>query len=263
MAKKRAWLEVGFVLVIGSIGACSSTPVGSVNLTVFAASSLTETLTDLANVWQGAHPSNQVLISSGSSAALRTQIEQGAPADVFLSADTSNPQQLVDAGLATGPVTAFALNSLTIIVPASNPAGVASAVDLAKPGVCVIAAGDDVPITKYATKLVGNLATLPGYGQAFADGYAANVCSKEDSVGAVVSKVALGEGDAAIVYVSDANGTGLTTIDVPAGANVVATYGGVAIKTSPAAAMDAEFLTWLRGADAQALFAAHGFAAAP
>jgi molybdate transport system substrate-binding protein len=160
-------------------------------------------------------------------------------------------------------VTAFATNALTIIVPASNPAGIASALDLAKPGVCVIAAGDEVPITKYATKLVSNLAALPDYGQAFATGYAANICSKEDNVGAVVSKVALGEGDAAIVYVTDANGTGLTTIDVPADANVVATYGGVAVKTSAAGALASEFLAWLRGADAQAMLAAHGFGAAP
>ncbi len=260
---KLGGLVVGFVLVVGLIGACSSTTTSPAKLTVFAASSLTETLTDLGNLWQGSHPANQLEISTGSSAALRTQIEQGAPADVFLSADTTNPQQLVDGGFATGPVTSFATNSLTVIVPASNPAGISSALDLAKPGVCVIAAGDEVPITKYANKLVGNLATLPDYGQAFADGYAANICSKEDSVGAVVSKVALGEGDAAIVYVTDASGTGLTTIDVPAHANVIATYGGVAIKTSARAALDAEFLTWLRSADAQAMFAAHGFAAAP
>jgi molybdate transport system substrate-binding protein len=249
-------------IAVGSIGACSA-PAAPAKLTVFAASSLAETLIDLANLWHSARPANELEVSTGSSAALRTQIEQGAPADVFLSADTTNPQALVDGGLATGPVTAFATNALTIIVPASNPAGIASALDLAKPGVCVIAAGDEVPITKYAAKLVSNLAALPDYGQAFATGYAANICSKEDNVGAVVSKVALGEGDAAIVYVTDANGTGLTTIDVPADANVVATYGGVAVKTSAAGALASEFLAWLRGADAQAMLAAHGFGAAP
>jgi molybdate transport system substrate-binding protein len=145
-----------------------------------------------------------------------------------------------------------------MIVPGPNPAGIATPADLARPGVKVIAAGDDVPITKYANKLVSNLATLPDYGQAFADGYAANICSKEDNVGAVVSKVALGEGDAAIVYVTDANGTGLTTIDVPGAANVLATYGGVAIKTSPAGALDAEFLNWLRTTGSLTLVA-HGF----
>src|SRR5438128_9593749 len=236
----RAGLLLVVVLAVGTVGGCSSTPVVPAKLTVFAASSLGEALTDVANLWHETHPTNSLEISTGSSAALRTQIEQGAPADVFLSADTTNPQQLVDGGLATGPVTLFATNQLTIIIPASNPAGISSAADLAKPGVCVIAAGDDVPITKYAEKLVTNLATLADFGQAFADGYAANICSKEDNVGAVVSKVALGEGDAAIVYVTDAAGTGLTTIDVPVDANVVATYGGVAIKTSAAAALAAE-----------------------
>lgn len=259
----RAGLLLGLVLVVGSIGACSSASAGPAKLTVFGASSLTETLTDLANLWHAAHPSNELEISTGSSAALRIQIEQGAPADVFLSADTTNPQLLVDGGLANGPLTAFARNSLTIIVPASNPARIASALDLAKPGVCVIAAGDDVPITLYANKLVGTLATLPGYGQAFADGYAANICTREDNVGAVVSKVALGEGDAAIVYIADADGTGVTSIDVPADANVVATYGAVAIKNSIAPALAVEFLAWLRGADAQTMLAAHGFGTAP
>ena len=259
---KRAGLLVGFVLAAGMVGACSSA--SPAKLTVFGASSLASTLTDLGPKWTATHPNNQLETSTGSSAALRTQIEQGAPADVFLSADTSNPQALVDGGLATGPVTTFATNSLVIIVPTANPAGITSAADLAKAGVCVIAAGDDVPITKYATKLVANLAALPDYGSAFADGYTANICSKEDNVGAVVSKVALGEGDAAIVYVTDALGTsGLTTIDVPAGANVIANYGGVAIKASAGAALGAEFLAWLRGTDAQQVLAAHGFAAAP
>ena len=259
---RRACVVVGFVLAVGMVGACSST--SRATLTVFGASSLASTLTDLGPKWTAAHPNNQLEVSTGSSSALRTQIEQDAPADVFLSADTINPQTLVDSQLAIGPVTIFATNSLTIIVPAGNPAGITTAADLAKPGVCVIAAGDDVPITKYATKLVSNLAALPNYGTAFSDGYTANICSKEDNVGAVVSKVALGEGDAAIVYVTDALGaSGLTKIDVPAGANVVATYGGVAIKASPGAALGAEFLTWLRGTDAQQVLAAHGFAAVP
>ena len=89
-------------------------------------------------------------------------------------------------------------------MPADNPEGIQTPADLAKPGVCVIGAGADVPITKYATQLVTNLATRPEYGADFATKYAANVCSQEDNVGAVVNKVSLGEGDAAIVYVTDA-----------------------------------------------------------
>ena len=183
---------------------------------------------------------------------------------MLLGADTTNAQALIDEGDANGPLTKFATNQLTVVVPASNPKGIQTPADLAKPGVCIIGAGADVPITKYATQLVTNLATRPEYGADFATKYAANVCSMEDNVGAVVNKVSLGEGDAAIVYVTDAKaGQNLTTIDVPADSNVLATYGGAAVKASPNATTAADFLTWMRSPEAQAVLAAHGFGAAP
>ena len=98
----------------------------------------------------------------------------------------------------------FATNLLTVIVPTHNPAKIRVARDLAGRGVKVIAAGDSVPITKYATQLVTNLAKQPGYPTDFVAAYTANIASKEDNVGAVVAKVGLGEGDAAIVYQTDA-----------------------------------------------------------
>jgi molybdate transport system substrate-binding protein len=195
---------------------------------------------------------------------LRTQIEQGSPADVLLGADTTNAQALIDEGDGVAPLTEFATNVLTVIVPATNPKSIQTPADIARPGVCVIAAGANVPISKYAGQLVANLAARPDYGAAFATGYETNVCSREDNVGAVVNKVSLGEGDAAIVYVTDAESAqDVATIDVPAESNVTATYGGVAVETSPNAAAAAAFLTWMRGADAQAVLAAHGFGAAP
>ena len=123
---------------------------------------------------------------------------------MLLGADTTNAQALIDEGDAVGPLTKYATNLLTVIVPANNPKGIQTPADLAKPGVCVIGAGANVPITKYATQLVANLSARPEYGADFATKYAANVCSLEDNVGAVVNKVSLGEGDAAIVYVTDA-----------------------------------------------------------
>lgn len=246
------------------LGGCSSGSAAPAELTIFGAASLANTLTDLATSWHSSHPATTIKTSTGSSAALRTQIEQGAPADVFLSADTTNPQALIDGGLANGPLTLFATNSLTVIVPANNPAGIQSPADLARPGLCVVAAGTDVPVTRYAQQVVTNLAALPDYGAAFATGYDANVCSREDNVGAVVNKISLGEGDAAIVYLTDAQaGQNLHKIDIPAAANVVATYGAVAVKASPNGSTASDFLTWLRGTDAQAILAANGFGAAP
>jgi molybdate transport system substrate-binding protein len=229
-------------------------------LTIYAAASLKAVLAKVQTAYAVAYPGTTITVSTDSSSALETKIEQGAPADVFLSADTTNPQKLVDKGLAAGTVTKFAGNLLTIIVPTANPAGIQTPADLAKSGVKVIAAGDAVPITKYATMLVANLAKQSGYPADFAAKYTANIASKEDNVAGVVSKVELGEGDAGIVYVTDAKtSTKVTTITVPDGANVPATYGGVVVKASANAAAAQTFLTWLAGADGQAILASFGF----
>ena len=228
-------------------------------LTVYAAASLQATLAQAATAYQVAHAGTTITVSTDSSSALETKIEQGAPADVFLSADTTNPQKLVDESLA-GPITPFATNRLTIIVPMGNPAGIASPIDLARAGLKVVAAGDTVPITAYANQLVANLAHQPGYPAGFVAGYAANVVSKEDNVAAVVAKIELGEGDAAIVYVTDAKAsTKVDTVAVPDAANVVATYGGVVPTASANQAAAAAFLAWLAGPDGQAILAAFGF----
>ena len=201
-----------------------------------------------------------ITVSTDSSSTLETQIEQGAPADVFLSADTTNPGKLVTKGLNLGTPVNFAGNLLTVIVPTANPAGITTPADLAKAGVKVIAAGDAVPITKYATMLVANLAKETGYPADFVAAYTANVVSKEDNVAAVVSKIELGEGDAGIVYVTDAKtSTKVTTIAVPADANVPATYSGVVVKASKNAAAAQAFLTWFAGPDGQAILASFGF----
>lgn len=229
-------------------------------LTVYAAASLETALARVAEAYEAANPGTTVTVSADSSSALETKIEQGAPADVFLSADTSNPQKLVDKGLASGPVVTFADNLLAIIVPASNPAGIRTPADLARSGVKVIGAGDAVPITKYASQLVANLAREPGYPADFATAYAANVVSKEDNVAAVVAKVELDEGDAGIVYVTDArSATRVVTINVPTDANVPATYGGAVVNASPNQAAATRFLAWLAGPDGQAILASLGF----
>ena len=235
-----------------------------VELTVYAAASLANALDDVESTYETLNPGLTLTISTDSSAALETKIEQGAGADVFLSADTANPQKLVTGGFAAGPVVIFATNQLTIIVPTDNPAGIESAADLAKKGVKVIAAGDAVPITKYAKQLVDNLAKTSGYPADFAKKYTANIVSKEENVAAVVGKIALGEGDAAIVYVTDAAGSdAITSIDVPDQANVLATYGAVVIKSSKHEAEARAFLDWLHGPAGLALLDNLGFGPPP
>ncbi len=232
----------------------------AVELTVFGAASLKGALETAKAAYETANPGTTLTLSTDSSSALETQIEQGAPADVFLSADATNPKKLVDAGLADGAAVTFAANELTIIVPADNPAAISTPADLAKTGVKVIAAGDEVPITKYATELVENLAKEAGYPANFVAAYSANIASKEDNVKAVVAKIELGEGDAGIVYVTDAKAsTKVTTVGVPDSANVPATYDGVVVKASRNAAAAKAFLDWFAGPDGQAILGGLGF----
>ncbi len=230
------------------------------DLTIYGAASLKGVLVKAKAAYEAANPGTTLTISTGSSSALETQIEQGAPADVFLSADTTNPKKLVEKGLADGDPITFAGNKLTIIVPTANQAGITSPKDLAKSGIKVIGAGDEVPITKYAKQLVDNLAKESEYPADFAAAYAANVVSKEEDVKSVVAKIELGEGDAGIVYVTDAKASDkVTPIDVPDAANVPATYEGVVVKTPKDAAAAKAFLDWLAGPDGQSILSELGF----
>lgn len=240
--------------------ATDASPVAFSDLTVFAAASLNKPFTVIGQSWAAQHPGSELTFSFDASSALRAQVEEGAPVDVFASADIKNPQTLIDECLAPAPMTVFATNHLVIVVPAANPAGIALPTDLAKVGVRIVAAGDDVPITRYAEQLISNIAAQAGAPAGYADAVHANIVSREDNVSAVLAKVALGEGDAGIVYISDATGAdGVTTIQVPDDVNVLATYGAVEIGTTGTPATSAAFLAYLMGAEGQAILAEYGF----
>jgi molybdate transport system substrate-binding protein len=245
--------------------AASSSPTPPpVELVVFGAASLRSVLKQVESAYENEHPRIDVVVSTGSSAALRTQIEQGAPADVFLSADTVNPRRLADAGLIGGDPVPFARNRLAIIVPITNPAGITGPADLARPGIKIIAAGERVPITGYATEAIQALAALPGYPAGFADAYAANVVSREDDVGAVAAKIELREGDAAIVYATDARASdAVTAVAIPDAADPTATYAGAVIGASGHRAEATAFFDWLAGPAGEAILADAGFLPPP
>lgn len=237
-----------------------SASAASTELTIYAAASLKAALDKAKTQYQAANPGVTLVISTDASSALETKIEQGAPADLFLSADTTNPQKLGDKGLTIGGATTFAKNKLTVIVPKDNSAKIQTPKDLANSGVKIIAAGDAVPITKYATQLVANLAKQPGYPMNYVNAYDANIASKEENVSAVVAKIATGQGDAGIVYVTDANGKAdVAPVDVPADANVIATYAGVVVKPSQNPEAAQAFLSWFAGPDGQAVLTSFGF----
>ena len=244
-----------------SVGAGSpSTAPDHVELTIFAAASLKDALEAAESAYGAAVPGSSLTVSTDSSSTLATQIEEGAPADVFLSADTTQPERLVEGGFADGDPVPFATNELTIIVPSDDPGDVQAPSDLARSGVRIIAAGDEVPITKYADQVIDNLAKQPGYPADFAAGYAANVVSREDNVKAIVAKIELGEGDAGIVYVTDARASkGVKAVDIPDPANVPASYAGVVVKGSRTVAAAMAFLDWFAGPEGQSILLSFGF----
>ena len=253
------------VMALIAIGAAACAPAGQGSgpsdgdLTIFGAASLRAAL-DAVVVAYGAEADVHLTVSTDSSAALATQIEQGAPADVFLAADAANPRRLADAGLTDGEPVVFARNDLRIIVPSGDPGAVATPADLARPGVRIIAAGDAVPIARYAAELVEQLAAVDGYPADFAAAYARNVVSKEDNVAAVVARIELGEGDAAIVYATDAlAAASAETVDLPTGVGVSARYAGVVVGASSRIEAARAFLGWLVGPRGQAVLARSGF----
>jgi molybdate transport system substrate-binding protein len=230
------------------------------DLTVFAAASLSKAFEDMQEPWCAAQPGSQLITSFDASSALRTQIEEGAPVDVFASADIRNARKLVDECLAPGPITPFAGNTLVIVVPTGNPAGIASPADIARSGVRVVAAGPEVPITRYTTQAIQNLGALEGYPADFAAAVTANTVSEEDNVRAVLTKIELGEGDAAIVYVTDAASSDqVETVAIPDEANVPATYAAVTIGSAAQPALAAEFLEFVTGVEGQSVLVGHGF----
>lgn len=263
LAGSRAGSLVLVPALIVMVG-CSIPQASEAVLTVFAAASLREAFEDMALVYQQ-ETNVRLSLAFDASSALRTQIEQGAPADVFASADLRNAEALAAAGLTEAAPVAFAGNQLVIIVPADNPAGIRSPADLAEPRLRIVAAGDNVPITQYALQAVQNLAAIEGYPSGFADAYAANIVSREDNVRAVATRIELGEGDAAIVYATDAvvSGEAVRTIELPAEANVRATYAAVAVRSSPRLQDARAFMGWLTGSEGQRILGRHGFTSSP
>lgn len=254
-------LAVALAGALALAGCAPATPSSTASpvITAFVAASLRDAMAAVGPAYAEA-TGVQIETSADASTALRVLIEQGARTDVLLSADTKNPDTLLAGGLVIGSVVPFAQNSLAIIVPTSNPAGIRSALDIGRPGVKIVAAGEGVPITGYADRLVEQLGADTSHRGAFVAGYAANVVTREDNVKAVVAKIELGEGDAAIVYATDAlAATGVLVIPIPDGLNVLATYAGVVPTTALHPDAGGAFLDWLAGPSGQAILARFGF----
>jgi molybdate transport system substrate-binding protein len=191
-------------------------------ITVFAASSLTDAFTEMAQAFEQANPGTAVILNFASSSQLAVQITEGAPADVFASANERQMAMVIAAGRVVAVESVpFATNRLTIVVPADNPAQVTALADLSLPGVQLVLAAPGVPVRQYTDEIVTRL------GDAFAESFYTNLVSEEKNVRLVAAKVALGEADAGIVYTSDVTPDivdQVQQIAIPDDQNVVATY---------------------------------------
>ena len=229
-------------------------------LTVFAAASLTDAFTEIEKNFEAAHPGVTVTFSFAGSQALRTQIEQGAPADVFASASGKEMTTLVVGKfVADGTSQNFLTNKLVVILPANNPAGLEKLEDLAKPGIKLVLAAEAVPVGNYSHQALDLMnGTL---GTDFKDKVLANVVSNEDNVKQVVAKVQLGEADAGIVYTSDAIAApDLKTIEIPAELNVIAKYPIAPLTQSANADLAKEFVDYVLSPEGQMVLQKWGFA---
>ncbi len=226
-----------------------------VRLAVFAASSLTEAFGDVEGLFEAAHPGVDAVLSFAGSQTLRLQIERGARADVFASADPAQMALLAGAGLVDGE-RAFAYNELAVIVPPGNPAGIESFRDLPRAERLVVGT-ERVPAGAYARQILAASAGLfgPGFAKAVTD----RIVSEESNVRLVRAKVEMGEADAAIVYRTDAVGGRVRVVPVPAGLNVEAEYVIAAVSGGRRPAAARQWIEFLGSREAQEALAGRGF----
>jgi len=243
------------VLAVASLTGCSSdgpatesaAPGG--RIVVFAAASLKQTFTEIGDEFSKANPGASVEFSFAGSSSLVIQLTQGAPADVFASADTRNMDKVAEAGLVAGQPVNFATNTLTIVVAPGNPERISSFQDLTAPGLSVVVCAPQVPCGS-ATKTVEQ-----------ATGVDLSPVSEESSVPDVLNKVISGQADAGLVYVTDAIGAGdkVTAVPFPESSGAVNTYPIAVLKQSASLDMCHRFVDFVTGPAGRAALAKAGF----
>lgn len=218
-------------------------------ITVFAAASLTESFNAIGKQFEKRYPDVSVKFNFDSSSNLAAQIQQGAPADVFASADEANLQKAVDSGDVTAKPVVFAKNRLEIAVEKGNPKKVKGLADLGKSGLVVVLCADAVPCGKYAAEAFANA------------GVNVSPASKEENAKATLSKVSLGEADASVVYVTDVKAANddVSGVKIPDRQNVIAAYPIAAVKGSQNSAAAKAWVQFVQSKTAQSTLRRFGF----
>jgi len=229
-------------------------------LTVLAAASLTDAFGELAGTFEKAYPGVEVKASYESSSTLLAQIQQGAPADVFASADETKMDAAVDDGFVNGEPRIFVKNREIIMVPKDNPAGVEGFQDISEPGVKLVLAEDEVPVAEYAKEILCK--ADEEYGGGFEKAVMSNIVSREADVRASVNRVALGEADATFGYESDYTPDvrdKVETVEIPEDLNITAAYPIAVLEGSKDPDLAKEWLDLVTGEEGQKVLEKWGF----
>ena len=233
------------------------------SLTVFAAASLTDAFQTISKNFSTAHPGVDVVFNFAGSQQLAQQIGQGAPADLFASANASQMAVAIESGrVVSGTEQLFVRNRLVVVTPVDNPAGIATLADLAKPGLQIVLATKEVPVGQYALDFLDKAEADGTLGAGYRDAVLANVVSYEENVRTVLAKVTLGEADAGIVYRSDVTPTAaeqVQRIDIPDNLNTIASYPIAPLSDSPHAALAQQFIDYLLSPAGQQILEDAGF----
>ncbi|WP_433592269.1 molybdate ABC transporter substrate-binding protein [Nocardia sp. CA-145437] len=249
--KSGAAFSATAVLGAGLLAGCgsSSDSTETKTVTVFAAASLKQVFIQLGTQYESAHPGTKVTFSFAGSSDLVAQLNQGAPADVFASADQNNMDKAVKGGRITDKPQTFATNVLTIVTPPGNPAHVTALADLSHAGLRLVVCAPQVPCGSATKKVTADA------------GVAISPVSEESSVTDVLAKVTSGQADAGLVYVTDAAGAGakVTTVNFPESAKAVNTYPIAAVADSKNAAAAKDFVALVTGPDGRKALQQAGF----
>ncbi len=250
-------LAVSALAVIATTACASDRPDGAVTLRVFAASSLTEALTEAAESFEAENSSVTIETHFAGSSRLRAQLEEGAEADIFISADPRHVDAITHL-LVESSVTTVATNEMVVVLSDSGQE-IQSLQELSEPDVSIVIALPDVPAGHYARALVADMARQQSFSADFDDAVLANIVSEETNVRAVLAKVQLGEADAGFVYQSDLRDTGLRSLTIPNQNPGDIAYVGAALRDSPHHDIAQAFLDFLVSEEGQRILTSHGF----
>jgi molybdate transport system substrate-binding protein len=261
--KHFAIILLTLMLILSACGTPTPAAIPAVSesqtLTVFAAASLTSAFGEMGKKFESANPGVKIAFNFGGSQTLRTQIEQGATADIFASANSNEMDALVTGKfIGAGTSKIFLTNQLLVIMPANNPARLKTLSELTKPGLKLVLAAKEVPVGNYSLQVLEKLETTLGAG--FKDKVLTNVVSYENDVKQVVAKVQLGEADAGIVYLSDAvTAPELQKIEIPAENNIIAQYPIAVLYKSVHTGLAQSFIAYILSYEGQATLQKWGF----